>query len=415
MKLIKNPKVLTFVLAGGEGSRLHPLTNEHSKPSLPFGGRHRIVDFVLSNLINSGIHAIYMLVQYKSQSLIEHVRKAWVVSPTLPHQFVSVVPPQMHGGTAWFQGTSDAVYQNLNLIYEHNPELVIVFGADHVYRMDVQQMLDFHLTRQAEVTVAALPVPLREASAFGVIATDADKRVREFQEKPDNPSPMPTDSDHAYASMGNYIFNADLLIKALKTAHEQGGTDFGHDILPTLLNEHRVYAYDFATNTIPGVEPYEEASYWRDVGTLDAYFSANQDLLGSKPQFDMFNPEWPIYSSNYQGPASRMMDAAISNSIIAGGSTLLNARVRNSIIRREVVLEEEVDIEDCIIMDYVRIKRGARLRRAIVGRYNRIEAGTRIGYDPDADAHHHHVSPAGIVVVAPGEISSTMRAFSETD
>jgi glucose-1-phosphate adenylyltransferase len=413
----KKLKILTFVMAGGQGTRLHPLTAEHSKPSLPFGGRYRIVDFVLSNLINSGIHAIYMLVQYKSQSLIEHVRKAWVVSPTLPRQFVTVVPPQMHGGTEWFQGTADAVYQNFNLLYEHDPDLVIVFGADHVYRMDIQQMLDFHLYRQAQVTVAALPVPLAEASAFGVIATDADNRVKEFQEKPAHPSPMPNDASHAYASMGNYVFDARVLRQALRGGHQRGDTDFGHHILPKLLSDpnHAIYAYDFGTNKVPGVKSYEEPNYWRDVGTLDGYFNANQDLLGAQPRFDVFNPEWPIYSSNYQGPATQAIDAVLKNSIVGGGSTLQGATVRNSIVRREVVLEQDVELEDCIVMDYVRIGRGARLKRTIVGRYNVIEPGVSIGYDATADEERYGVSPEGIVVVPPGEITHAMRAFAESD
>lgn len=413
----KKLKILTFVMAGGQGTRLHPLTAEHSKPSLPFGGRYRIVDFVLSNLINSGIHAIYMLVQYKSQSLIEHVRKAWVVSPTLPRQFVTVVPPQMHDGATWFQGTADAVYQNFNLVYEHDPDLVIVFGADHVYRMDIQQMIDFHLSRQAQVTVAALPVPLAEASAFGVIATAADNRVKEFQEKPAHPSPMPNDANHAYASMGNYVFDATVLRQALRGGHQRGDTDFGHHILPQLLSDpnHAIYAYDFATNKVPGVKSYEEPNYWRDVGTLDGYFSANQDLLGAQPRFDVFNPAWPIYSSNYQGPATQIIDGVLKNSIMGGGSTLQGAVVRNSIIRREVVLEEDVELEDCIVMDYVRIGRGARLKRTIVGRYNVIEPGVHIGYDVTADEERYNVSPDGIVVVPPGEITDTMRAFAESD
>lgn len=415
MRRHRRLSILALVMAGGEGSRLHPLTEQHSKPSLPFGARYRIVDFVLSNLINSGVYAIYLLVQYKSQSLIEHVRKAWVVSPTLPHQFVTVVPPQMQQGAVWFQGTADAVYQNLNLIQEQEPDLVLVFGADHIYRMDVQQMIAFHQERQAEITVAALPVPLDQASAFGVIATDADNRVREFQEKPEQPSPMPTDPTRAYASMGNYLFNADVLLAALQEGHERGGNDFGHHILPRLLGKRRLYAYDFTTNQTPGVKPYEEAGYWRDVGTLDTYFSAHQDLLGPTPCFDLFNPDWPIYSSNYQGPTCCIVDGVVSNSVIGGGTCLRGASVRNSVVRREVILDEGVELEDCIIMDYVHIKRGARLRRAIVGRYNIIPAGARLGYDPEADARAWRRTPSGIVVAPPGVSRDAMRAFSESD
>ncbi len=263
---MKQPKILAFVMAGGEGARLSPLTAYNSKPSLPFGSRYRIVDFVLSNLLNSGIQSIYMLVQYKSQSLIEHVRKAWVVSPMRNEEFVTIVPPQMMRGGDWFQGTADAVYQNLNLIQLHNPDLVVVFGADHIYRMDIQQMVDFHLEREADATVAALPVPIAEASSFGIIDADHAGRVNDFREKPADPPPMPSDPTRAYASMGNYLFNAKILVQALQEANDRGEHDFGHNVLPKLKDTHRVFAYDFATNKVPGTKPYEEPAYWRDVG-----------------------------------------------------------------------------------------------------------------------------------------------------
>lgn len=410
---MKKPKILAFVMAGGEGSRLQPLTADNSKPSLPFGSRYRIVDFVLSNLLNSGIQAIYMLVQYKSQSLIEHVRKAWVVSPMRNEEFVTVVPPQMMRGGDWFQGTADAVYQNINLIQLHDPDLVIVFGADHIYRMDIQQMVDFHYERAADVTVAALPVPIADASAFGVIAADHAGRVSEFQEKPANPAPMPSDPTRAYASMGNYLFDAKILVQALKEANQRGEHDFGHNVLPKLKETHRLFAYDFATNKVPGTKPYEEQAYWRDVGTLDAYFEAHQDLLGLNPRFDMFNPQWRIFSSNYQGPVARLLDAQVHNSVIAAGSMVRQASLRNSLIRREVIIEDDVELEDCVIQDYVWIKRGSRLRRVIVGQYNVIEEGSRIGFDPEIDRQRYTVTADGITVVAPGEVTKSLRSFSE--
>ncbi|MCC8988154.1 MAG: glucose-1-phosphate adenylyltransferase [Candidatus Contendobacter sp.] len=410
---MKKPKILAFIMAGGEGSRLQPLTADNSKPSLPFGSRYRIVDFVLSNLLNSGIQAIYMLVQYKSQSLIEHVRKAWVVSPMRNEEFVTVVPPQMMRGGDWFQGTADAVYQNINLIQLHDPDLVVVFGADHIYRMDIQQMVDFHHERAADVTVAALPVPIADASAFGVIAADHAGRVSEFQEKPANPAPMPSDPTRAYASMGNYLFDAKVLVRALKEANQRGEHDFGHNVLPKLKETHRLFAYDFATNKVPGTKPYEEQAYWRDVGTLDAYFEAHQDLLGLNPRFDMFNPQWRIFSSNYQGPVARILDAQVHNSVVAAGSMVRQASLRNSLIRREVIIEDDVELEDCVIQDYVWIKRGSRLRRVIVGQYNVIEAGSRIGYDLEADRRRYTVTAGGITVVGPGEVTKSLRAFSE--
>ena len=410
---MKQPKILAFVMAGGEGARLSPLTAYNSKPSLPFGSRYRIVDFVLSNLLNSGIQSIYMLVQYKSQSLIEHVRKAWVVSPMRNEEFVTVVPPQMMRGGDWFQGTADAVYQNINLIQLHNPDLVVVFGADHIYRMDLQQMVDFHMEREADATVAALPVPIADASSFGVIDADHAGRVSDFKEKPANPPPMPSDPTRSYASMGNYLFNAKVLVQALKEANERGEHDFGHHVLPKLKDTHRVFAYDFATNKVPGTKPYEEQAYWRDVGTRDAYFNAHQDLLGETPRFDMFNPQWRIFSSNYQGPVARLLDARIQNSVVAAGSMVRQAKITNTIIRREVIIEDDVEIEDCLIQEYVHIKRGARLRRAIIGGYNVIEAGTRIGYDLEQDRKLYQVTQGGITVVGPGEVTATMQAFSE--
>lgn len=292
-----HPKVLVFVLAGGKGERLFPLTAFRSKPSVPFGGRYRIVDFVLSNFINSHIYSIYLLVQYKSQSLIEHVRQNWVLSPLIKDHFVTVVPPQMRMGPEWFQGTADAVFQNINLIQQHNPELVIVFGADHIYKMDIRQMIDFHIQKDAFVTVAARPVPVKQASSFGVIQTDSEKRIIGFQEKPKKPTPMPDDPSRAYVSMGNYIFNRDVLLDALARAQRKKQHDFGAHVIPDLVDTEKVFAYDFATNTIPGTMDCEEKGYWRDVGTISAYFDAHMDMLGDCPLFEFDNRSWPIHPS----------------------------------------------------------------------------------------------------------------------
>jgi glucose-1-phosphate adenylyltransferase len=389
-------------MAGGEGRRLHPLTADRSKPAVPFGGRYRIIDFVLSSLVNSEIHAIYLLVQYKSQSLIEHVRRSWILSPMLPDHFVTVVPPQMRIGPEWFQGTADAVYQNINLFDRHHPDFVAVFGADHIYRMDVRQMVAFHLERNADVTVAALPVPLDQASSFGIISADSDGRIRGFEEKPEHPIAMPGNPARAYASMGNYLFTTDVLTNALNEAHRYGERDFGRHVIPRLSKTHRVFAYDFLTNQVPGIHPFEERGYWRDVGTIGAYYAAHQDLLGAEAKFETFNAQWPIYSSNYQGPVAKIIRGEIENSSLGAGTVVNRATVRNSIIRREVWLEEDVLIEDSIVMDYVRIRRGSRLRRAIVDRYNDLEAGTHLGYDSEQDRSRHHLDPSGIVVVRRG-------------
>jgi glucose-1-phosphate adenylyltransferase len=253
------PKTLAMIMAGGRGERLFPLTFERSKPSVPFGGRYRIVDYVLSNLINSQIFSIYLLVQYKSQSLIEYVRENWGLSAVMSDHFVTVVPPQMRYGPDWFQGTANAVFQNLNLIRQHKPELVIVFGADHVYRMDIRQMIEFHLENSADVTVAAMPVPIEQASGFGIIDAEESGRIKDFIEKPQNPPPMPNDPTRAYCSMGNYIFNTDVLINGLIQAERNKENDFGKNVIPNLLRESKnLYAYDFATNRIAGSKPYEE-------------------------------------------------------------------------------------------------------------------------------------------------------------
>jgi glucose-1-phosphate adenylyltransferase len=400
-----------MVLAGGEGSRLAPLTQERSKPAVPIGGRYRIVDFVLSNLVNSGIRSIYLLVQYKSQSLIEHINRSWVLSSIVPDHFITVVPPQMREGPEWFQGTADAVYQNLNLLAYHGPDLVAVFGADHVYRMDLRQMIDFHRDSGAAASVAALRVPVEQASAFGVIAVDQDGRIREFVEKPQNPPTMPGDPTHCLVSMGNYLFNSDVLVKALHQSNERGENDFGRHILPRLIRSHRVYAYDFSTNHVPGLREYEEQDYWRDVGTIDAYFDANQDVLGAEPRFNLFNPRWMITSSNYQGPNAKIVDGTIRNCMLGAGVLIKGAKVVNSIIRREVVLEADVEIEDCIIMDYTVIRRGARLRRVIVDRYNTIEPDAAIGFDTEADRRSWFVTDSGIVVVPKADYNSEIIRY----
>lgn len=395
-------KVLAMVMAGGQGTRLHPLTAERSKPSVPFGSRYRIADFVLSNLVNSEIHGIYLLVQYKSQSLIKHVNKAWGQTLSFHGQFINVVPPQMREGPEWFQGTSDAVFQNINLIELHAPDMVAVFGADHVYRMDVRQMIDFHRQSSAHVSVAAIPIPVAEATAFGIIDADAAGRVKGFLEKPKNPPPMVNDPTCAYGSMGNYLFETEVLLTALREAKGRGEHDFGHNILPRLVNSHRVYAYNFADNRIPGTADYEEQAYWRDVGTIDAYYDAHRDALGEQPRFKLFNPQWIINSSNYQGPSARILSGHIENTALGPGSLIRGASVRNSILRREVIVEKDVEIDDCIIMDHSVIRRGSRLKRVIVDRYNTIDPNTCIGFDPAADRARYHVSEGGIVVLPKG-------------
>jgi glucose-1-phosphate adenylyltransferase len=395
------PKVLAIILAGGEGTRLFPLTKERSKPSVPFGGRYRLVDFVLSNFVNSRIYSIYLLVQYKSQSLIEHVRSAWALSPVITGHFITVVPPQMQEGPAWFQGTADAVYQNLNLVHKHHPDLVAVFGADHIYRMDLRQMISFHEDVRADVTVAAIPVPINQSASFGIIAIDANSRIMEFQEKPAQAKAIPGDPERALASMGNYVFRREVLIEALEEAKRRGEKDFGKQVFPRLIAERNVYAYDFSGNRVPGTKPYEEAAYWRDVGTIAAYWEAHQDLIGAEPKFDLFNPSWPIRSSHYDGPNTNIIRGEVINSNVGDGTVLYGGKVRNSVIRREVLIEDDVEIDGCLIMDYVMIKRGCRLRNTIIDRHNVIEAGTMMGFDRKADAERYYVDEASGITIVP--------------
>lgn len=395
-------KILAIVLAGGEGSRLNPLTSHRSKPAVPFGGQYRLVDFVLSNLVNSGVGSIYVLVQYKSQSLIEHLHKAWEPSRVSTGEFVMEVPPQRHSGDDWFQGTSNAVYQNLTLLERHHPKLVAIFGADHVYRMDVRQMMEFHCEKKADVTVAARSMPLDEAVSFGVLETDEEGRICAFHEKPPQPKPMPGDPNKAYVSMGNYLFDAEKLLAIVKDSHKLGEIDFGKEILPRLFQTHRLFAYDFATSEMPGVKAYEERAYWRDVGTIESYWKAHQDLLGRQPRFDLFNPQWPIRSSRYDGPCAKIMGRCVEDSLIGSATWIDGARVRRSIVGREVMLEEDVELDECIILDYVKIEKGSRLRRTIVDKQNVIEAGSAIGFDPEKDARRYYMDPSGITVVPRG-------------
>jgi glucose-1-phosphate adenylyltransferase len=397
-----NRNVLAFVMAGGEGSRLHPLTANRCKPAVPFNGKHRIVDFVLSNLVNSEIYATYLLVQYKSQSLIEHVRQSWTMARFIPQHFVTVVPPQMRHGPAWFQGTADAVYQNIHLIESMQPDIVAVFGADHIYRMDVRQMIDFHIRSNAHASVATIPVELRECDQFGIVEIDDSHRIKDFKEKPRSARPMPGSHTHALASMGNYIFNTDVLLQQLRRMHESGETDFGKHILPSMVKSHKLVAYDFATNTIPGTEAYEEHAYWRDVGTIDAYFQAHFDTLGAQPRFRMTNRRWPIYASPDQAESAQIENGVIHRSVVGSGSIVDGANLDHAMLRRSVLVETDAHLEHCIIMERSRIGRGARVRRAIIDQDNDVPPHERIGFDLEQDRKRFHVTDSGIVVVPAG-------------
>ncbi len=397
--------VLAMVMAGGRGQRLHPLTASRAKPAVPFGGQYRIIDFVLSNLVNSGIYSIYVLTQFKSQSLNEHLQYGWGFGSILRDHFVVPVPAQMQTGDAWYRGTADAIFQNLNLVRESRPHIVCIFGGDHIYRMDVSQMIAFHEERVADCTVAAIPVPLKEASAFGVMEVDEDGCITGFEEKPVRPKPMPGDPTRALVSMGNYVFSGRALVNLLQRDADDSRSshDFGKDVIPGALKDHRIYCYDFTKNRIPGQSL--PNAYWRDVGTIDSYFDASMDLRAVIPDFNLYNPGWPIRSTRYDDPPAKFVHDAENrvgraiNSIVCAGTILSGATVRNSIIGRNVRIHSFAEVKDCIIFDHVEIGRGAKLERCIVDKNNRIADGLEVGGGAGAAGHDWTVTPSGIVVV----------------
>ncbi len=400
-------RLLALVMAGGRGARLYPLTLERAKPAVPFGARYRIIDFVLSNLVNSGIRAIYVLTQYKAQSLVEHIQRTWSMRNSYS-DFVTVVPAQMRIGESWYRGTADSVYQNFQMVEDYRPDLVLVFGADHVYKMNVRQMVDFHNDRNAVATVACIPTPLSEASSFGIVQTDADGRITGFQEKPDRDAfTMPGDPTRVLASMGNYIFAPGPLAAALvRDAEAESHHDFGRNILPEMIKSGRVYAYDFSQNRIPGVTDAGEHAYWRDVGTIEAYYEANLDLKNVVPHFNLYNWEWPILSANYPDPPSKLVfddnerRGMVLQSILAGGCIIAGGFVKDSLLGRNVFVGEGAEIRDSVLLDNVHVGRRARIQRAIIDKNVRVADGDHIGHDLARDAIRHHVSDGGITVVA---------------
>jgi glucose-1-phosphate adenylyltransferase len=393
--MLSNLRVLALVMAGGEGSRLTPLTIERSKPAVPFGGSYRIVDFVLSNLLNSGIYSTFVLVQYRSQSLIHHLREGWRLSTPNSDDFLTVVPPQMRVGKTWYRGTADAVYQNFNLIYDYRPDLIVVFGADHIYRMDIGHLIEFHRAKDADISVAMLPVPVEEASGFGVAGAAPDDTITSWLEKPADPPEMPGRPGWAYASMGNYVFEPGALVNVLKEVAEEGlEPDFGKTIVPRMIEDpdYRVCAYDFHRNEVPGVRPYEERGYWRDVGTLETYWAAHMDLLGERPRFDLNNRVWPIHSQSYNRASPRVLSGEMEDCSLGVGTVVEGARIVRSVIGRDTRIAAGAEIVDSIVMDHCRIGPGARIQKAIVDRYNFIEAGEVIAADAPTDREDSRIA-----------------------
>jgi glucose-1-phosphate adenylyltransferase len=399
--------ILGIVLAGGRGERLYPLTQDRAKPAVPFGGKYRIIDFVLSNFVNSGILSIYVLTQFKAQSLLEHLDKGWRTTDFLGDHFITPVPAQMRMGKEWYLGTADSVYQNLFLIERHDPKLVAVFGADHIYRMNVRQMIDEHQRQSADVTVAALPAAIEGATDFGVMEIDKEWRIVGFEEKPRQPKAIPGEPDFALVSMGNYIFNTTVLVEALHAAAQnpQSNHDFARDILPALIHEKRVCAYDFRKNRVPSIQKGEEPSYWRDLGTIEAYYEANMDLRSINPSFNLYNRSWPLRTVGFGDPPAKFVfdedgrRGLAIDSIVAAGKIISGGTVRNSVIGRNVRIHSYTLIEDSIILDWSEIGRGSRIRNAIIDKSNVIPSGTKIGYDLAKDRERFYVTESGIVVL----------------
>lgn len=405
-------RTLVMILAGGQGARLMPLTRDRAKPAVPFGGRYRIIDFVLSNFVNSGFYRIKILTQYKSQSLNSHVARAWRLARVLDH-YVECVPAQQRTGLDWYKGSADAIYQNLNLIRDERPRTVAVFGGDHIYKMDVSQMLQWHREREADLTVAAIPVPVEDARAFGVIEVDADGRMVSFTEKPENPVEMPGRPGWALASMGNYLFRAQPLIDAVTADADDphSAHDFGRNIIPAFLEDgRRVYVYDFSTNRIPGPDGVEP-SYWRDVGTLRNYLDASMDLISAAPQFNLYNPRWPIRSDYLDDPPAKFVHdqgervGIATESLVCDGAIISGGRILRSLLSPRVRVNSFSHVEGCVLFDDVVVGRHARLRNTIVDKGVDIPSGISIGFDPAADRERGFtVTRDGIVVVPKGTV-----------
>jgi glucose-1-phosphate adenylyltransferase len=400
-------RVLGIVLAGGKGTRLYPLTKERAKPAVPFGGKYRIIDFVLSNFINSGIYSIYVLTQFRSQSLLQHLAEGWQFGSMLKSQFIIPVPAQMRSpGETWYQGTADAIYQNINLVEQSDPHVVAIFGGDHIYRMNIASMIEYHVAKGAEVTVAAIPVAKKHAFEFGVIEAAEDGHILAFHEKRADAPTMPGDGDRVYASMGNYIFSTRTLLRLLHqdAAEPESNHDFGHNILPKLAGKAEIYAYDYQNNRIPG-EPPDEVPYWRDVGTIDAYYETNMDLRSVSPALNLYNREWPVRTTSYPDPPAKFTfdeenrRGQAIDSIVSGGCILSGGTVRNSVLGRGVKVHSGALVEDCVILDNCDIGRRSRIRRAVLDKNVRVPDDAIIGYDLERDRVNHHVTETGIVVV----------------
>ncbi|AYJ34065.1 glucose-1-phosphate adenylyltransferase [Corynebacterium xerosis] len=400
------PHVLSIVLAGGEGKRLFPLTADRAKPAVPFGGSYRLIDFVLSNLVNAGYVKICVLTQYKSHSLDRHISQAWQLSG-ITGQYVTPVPAQQRLGKRWFTGSADAILQSLNLVYDEAPEHVIVFGADHVYRMDPEQMVQAHIESGAGVTVAGIRVPRKEAHAFGCIDADDNNRITSFLEKPSDPPGTPDDPEATFASMGNYVFTTEALVEAIKRDSENPDSDhdMGGDIIPMLVEEGEAYVYDFKDNYVAG-ETERDKGYWRDVGTIDAFYEANMDLISVHPVFNLYNKKWPIHTfADENLPPAKFVQGGIAQASMVGAGTIVSGgTVRNSVLSTNVIVEDGATVEGSVLFPGVRVGRGAVVRHAILDKNVVVGDGEIIGVDHERDSQRFKISPGGVVTVGKGEV-----------
>ena len=398
--------ILAMILAGGKGERLHPLTLHRAKPAVPFGGIYRIIDFTLSNCINSGIRKIAVLTQYKSLSLDKHLRLGWNFFSGELNEFIISVPPQQRVGDKWYQGTADAIYQNIYMIEKDAPDHLLVLAGDHIYKMDYAEMFRFHREKHAAATVAAIEVPRSQASDFGIVEVDEDSRIIGFEEKPKDPKPIPGRPDMSFVSMGIYLFNTKMIVEFLHSdALRETAHDFGRNIIPEMLRTAKVCAYNFMD------ENKKEAKYWRDVGTIDAYWEANMDLVSVDPLLNLYDADWPIRTYQAQNPPAKFVFAQEEkggrlgialDSIVAPGCILSGGRVRNAVLSPNVRVNSYAEVHDSILMENVDIGRHCRIRRAIIDKDVLVPPGTEIGYDPDADRKRFHVTPSGIVVIGKG-------------